>query len=176
MRHAYVPGAPPTARQRAAAARRAMRRRVRTVHAALARVVARLSDRQLERAPLGPLVAWSLPFVLRLQFRPEYSVDLDGTDIEATMLLNLRRDGDRRCDRFEIAIRRRRCRIRRLRGEPAGRPDATLNLVLSDVMRVSVGAVDPLELVSNGRSSISGDTFLAVRVPGMFRQPTRAVI
>ena len=54
---AYVPGAPPDRRDRAAAARRALARRQRAaVRARVAAFVARQPDRALER-PLGPLDA-----------------------------------------------------------------------------------------------------------------------
>ena len=175
MSRAYVPGAPPTARDRAASAGRALHRRKRALQMAMARVVAGRTDRQLERAPIGPIVIWALPLLLRAQFRPEYAVDLDGNDIDGTILLNLLRDGGRRRDQFEVALERRRCRVRRQSGGTR-RPDATLTIGLADLLRMAAAATDALALVPAGRVAISGDTFLVARFPPMFRQPTRSVI
>ena len=175
MSQAYVAGAPRTARDHVAAARRALHRRKRALHAALARSVARLTSRQLERPPIGPIVIWTLPLALRAQFRSDYAVDFDGNEIDATILLNVLRDGGRRRDQFEVVIERRRCRVRR---HPGGgrRPDGTLTVALADLLRMSAAAADPLMLVGQGRIAITGDTFLVVRFPAMFRQPTRPVI
>lgn len=173
MTRVHVPGAPPTRRERVAALGRAARRRGRTLQAAAARFVARQPDHRLER-PIGPLAARVLPLLLRLRFRPEYAVDFDGVDFDAVIQLNLVRDGGRRRDEFEIAIARRRCRVRRRR--PGGRrPDATLTGSLADMLRMSAAAVDPLELAGSERFLTSGDGFLLVRFPAMFGQPTRAV-
>lgn len=175
MSRAYVPGAPRTARDRAVAARRALRRRKRAVHAAVARFVARRTSRQLERAPIGPILVRTLPFALRAQFRPDYAVDLDGNDIDATILVTVVRNGGRRRDQFEVAIERRRCRIRRPRGG-GRRPDATFTVALADMIRGFTGATAPHLLGADGRVETSGDTFLLARIPGMFRQPTRPAI
>lgn len=179
MSQAYVPGAPRTARDRAAATRRTLHRRKRGAETALARFVAARSDRQLERFP-GPLVVATTPLALRAQFRPEYAVDLDGNDIDAVILLTVLRDGGQRRDEFEVAIARRRCRVRRRRvsGVAGGRrrPDGTLTLALADLIRMQVAGADPLKLSAQGRVSITGDTFLVIRFPGMFRTPTRGLV
>lgn len=174
MTRVYVPGAPPTARDRVAAASRALRRRKRGLQAAAARFVASQPDRRLER-PIGPIAVWALPFVLRVRFRPEYAVDFDGADINATILLNLMRNGGRHRDQFEIVIEQRGCRVRRRRG--AGRhSDATVTGSLADLLRMSAAAVDPLELAGSKRFLTAGDAFLVGRFPAMFGQPTRPVV
>jgi len=170
----YVPGAPPTPRDRAAAAARGLRRRTRALHVALARFVARQPDRRLELLA-GPIIVPAMPFVLRASFRPAYAVDFDMTDIGACILINLMRDRGGRRDQFEITLERRRCRVRR--GRTGGRrPDATLTVRLADLVRLQVAAADPLGLASVGRVAMTGDTFLAARFAAMFAQPTRAVV
>jgi hypothetical protein len=172
--HVHVPGAPPTRRDRAAAAARALGRRKRRLHAALARFVARQPDRRLERL-VGPIVTRMLPFVLRTKFRPAYAVDFDRMDIDACILLNLMRDPGGRRDEFEITLEGRRSRVRR-RSPGGRRPDATLTLRLADLVRMLVAATDPLRLASVGRVAMAGDTFLLVRFAAMFGQPTRSVL
>ncbi len=174
MTRVYVPGAPPTPADRVAAVARALDRRRRGLQVALARFVARQPDRRLELLA-GPIVSWTLPFVLWARFRPAYAVDFDLTDIDASILVQLVRDRGGRCDQFEITIARRRCRVRRDRAGGA-RCDATLTVQLTDLLRMLVAATDPGELASAGRVALKGDTFLAVRFPAMFGQPTRALL
>lgn len=174
VRGAHVPGAPRTPRDRANAAARALRRRKRALHATVARFVARQPDRRLELLA-GPIVLWALPLVLRARFRPEYAVDFDRTDIDALIVVELVQGRGRRCDQFEVAIDGRRCRVRRHRGG-GPRPDATLTARLADLLRMLVAATDPLALASDGRIVMMGDTFLLVRFPAMFGQPTRSVL
>jgi SCP-2 sterol transfer family len=170
----HVPGAPPAPRDRAAAAARALGRRKRGLQVALARFVARQPDRRLELLA-GPVVVWAMPFVLRAGFRPEYAVDFDRTDIDGCILINLVGDRGGRRDQFEITLDRRRCRVRRRR--PGGRrPDATLTVRLADLLRMLATVTDPPRLASEGRLAMTGDTFLLVRFPAMFGQPTRSVL
>lgn len=174
MTRLHVPGAPGTGRDRAAAATRALARRRRAAHAALARFVARQPDRRLERLA-GPVVVWALPFVLRASFRPEYAVDFDHQDIDAVITVNLLRSEGRRVDKFDVVIAQQRCRIRRHRGAE-GRADAMLTARLADLIRMQMAATDPLTLAADERLSMMGDTFLLVRFPAMFGQPTRSVV
>lgn len=175
MSQPYVPGAPPTARDRVDAAKRALRHRKRAAQVALARSAAAKSDEELESLPIAPLFLKMLPFALRAQFRPDYAVDFDGNDIDAMLLLDVLRDGGRRSDQFEVVIENRRCRVHRRDGD-GRRPDTTLAISLADLIRSAAAATDPNDLASTGRAAISGDTFLAVRFPAMFRQTTKAVI
>jgi hypothetical protein len=172
--HVHLAGAPPTPRDRMAAAARALGRRKRGLQVAVARFVARQPDRRLELLA-GPIVLWMLPFVLRARFRPAYAIDFDQTDIDASILVKLMRDRGRRCDQFEVTIARRRCRVRRHRCEGA-RSDATLTVRLADLLRMLVAATDPGGLASDGRVAVTGDTFLVVRFPAMFGQPTRSLL
>jgi hypothetical protein len=170
----HVPGAPPTGRDRAAATTRALARRRRAAHVAIARFVARQPDRRLELLA-GPVVVWALPFVLRARFRPDRAVDFEHEDIEAVIGFNLVRREGRRIDRFDVMIAQRRCRIRRHRAADGG-SDAALTARLADLLRMLVAATDPLALASDERLAMVGDTFLLVRFPAMFGQPTRSVV
>jgi hypothetical protein len=170
----YVPGARPTPRDRGAAAARALGRRKRGLQVAVARFAARQPDRRLELLA-GPIVLWALPFVLRAGFQPAYAVDFDMMDIDGSILLRIVGDPGGRRDQFEITLDRRRCRVRRRR--PGGRqPDATLTVRLADLLRMLLGATGPLELASAQRLVTTGDSFLLVRFPAMFGQPTRSVL
>jgi hypothetical protein len=44
------------------------------------------------------------------------------------------------------------------------------------MLRMLVAATDPLMLARDKRLVMEGDTFLLVRFPAMFGQPTRAVV
>lgn len=176
MSRPYVPGAPLPARDHAAASGRALRRRTRALWATVARVLAALPDRHLERPPIGPLVLLTLPYALRILFRPAYAVDFDGGELRGTILLAVTRDGGARSDRFEIVIKGRRCRVRRRRRGHDQRADGTLTVALADLIRTTTAAVDPHSLAASGRVLITGDTFLVVRFPALFRQPSRAVV
>jgi hypothetical protein len=145
------------------------------VRAALARFVAARTDRQLERPPLAQLLLASLPLTLRAQFRPAYAVDFDGNDLDAMIVVTILRDGGRRRDAFEIELERRRCRVRRSRGG-SRRPDATMTLALADLVRMATAAADIHQLTAERRITVTGETFLVARFPGMFRQPTEALI
>jgi predicted lipid carrier protein YhbT len=136
--------------------------------------VARQPDRRLERLA-GPVMVWTLPLVLRARFRPEYAVDFDHEDIEAVITLNLLRRQGRQIDKFDVMIAQRSCRIRRRRGADS-RPDAALTARLADLLRMLVAATDPLALAADERLEMEGDTFLLVRFPAMFGQPTRSVV
>ncbi len=175
MSRVLVPGERRTARDRAALATRAAHRRKRAAQTAVARFVAGRTDRQLERAPVGPAFLAALPLALRAQFQPDYAVDFDGKPINALLVLTVLRDGGRRRDPFAIEIRERRCRVRRHHGG-GRRPDGTLTLALADLIRMATAAADPHELTGAGRLAVSGDTFLVVRFPGMFRQPTESLL
>lgn len=175
MTRAYVPGAPPTGRDRAAAARRSLARRQRAAIVAVARVVARQSDRRIERM-LGPITVLGLPLVLRLRFQPEYAVDFDGEEIQSMIAVKLLRRDGRQVDEFEVVVDRRRARARHRRRGVGGRPDAVLTLHLADMLRMVVAATDPLVLAGAKRLVMEGDTFLLVRFPAMFGQPTRSVV
>jgi hypothetical protein len=139
----------------------------------MARAVARLGDRTLERAPLGPLFVAGLPLALRAGFRPQYAVDFDGSPFDATIQLTVVRGNGRR-DSFDIVLRERRCRVHRHR--PGARPPAgTLTIGLADLIRMATAAADPTVLAGEGRVEITGDTFLLVRFPAMFSQPTKGL-
>jgi predicted lipid carrier protein YhbT len=175
MSRTYIPGAPPGPRARAGRAARAARRHALALRTAIARFVAARTDRELARPPLAQLLLASLPLTLRAQFRPEYAVDFDGNDLDAMILVMILRDGGRRGDAFEIELQRRRCRVRRRR-DGGRRPDATMTLSLPDLVRMATAATDIHLLTAERRITVTGDTFLMARFPGMFRQPTEGLI
>jgi hypothetical protein len=57
---------------------------------------------------------------------------------------------------------------------PAHDPGAAVELGADDMIRLAAGAVGWPELISAGRLSLSGDPFLALRFPALFRLPVRA--
>lgn len=176
MNRPYVAGRGGSVRDRVATARRWLYRRKRAAQAAGARFVLAREDRQLEGPPVGPVFLAVLPLALRAQFRREYAIDEDGRDIDATIVLDVARDGGRRRDRFEIVLASQRCRVRRVRRGGDPRADGTLRLSLADMLRMAAGASETSVLLSEGRVVASGDPFLLYRFPAMFRQPTRAYI
>jgi hypothetical protein len=169
----YVAGSR-TSRDRAAALLRMLDRHKRAAQASSARFVLSRSDRQLERAPVGPCFLAMLPLALRAQFRREYAIDERGRDIDATIVLEIERDAGKRRIGFEIVLAGQRCRIRRARG--GVRADGTLKMSLADMIRMAAGAEETSALLSEGRVVASGDPFLLYRFPAMFRQPTRGYI
>ncbi|MDQ6744492.1 MAG: SCP2 sterol-binding domain-containing protein, partial [Actinomycetota bacterium] len=54
---------------------------------------------------------------------------------------------------------------------PAAGAGATAELAAEDMVRLVAGSVGWPELVSSGRMTLSGDPFLALRFPGLFRLP-----
>jgi SCP-2 sterol transfer family len=63
-----------------------------------------------------------------------------------------------------------RLRIRPGAPESAG---ASATVALTDLLRLGVGAVAWPQLLSSGRLELSGDPFLALRFPSLFRLPAR---
>lgn len=174
MSRTYVAGAPRTRADRVAAAKRALHRRKRAGEAAFARFVSKRTDEQLEGAPVGPVFLALTPYVLRAHFQPECSIDHDGRDIDALILLDITRDGGERRDQLEIVLKDQKCRIRRHDG--SRKPDGTLTTSLADMIRMATAAAETSVLISEGRVVVSGDAFLVYRFPAMFKQPTRPAI
>jgi SCP-2 sterol transfer family len=86
---------------------------------------------------------------------------------------------------FELRIRVRRGReglpftVRiddgRLRLRPGSPPraEATATLHARDVLRLGIGRASWPQLLASGRLELAGDPFLALRVPGLFKLPTK---
>jgi putative sterol carrier protein len=141
------------------------------VRAAIARLVARLSDGQLrwlEWALIRWLVIRSVAPALRLLFKPSIAEDVDGV-IE----LRLKRPRGGPPEYIEIDIRGRTCLVRRA---PSRWPTATLTITLADMLRIATGAVGVPPVVQAGRVRFSGDVFLIMRFPELFRLPKRPFV
>jgi hypothetical protein len=76
------------------------------------------------------------------------------------------RGGDPR--RFELRVADGRCEVT---AGPARAPGATATLGADDLIRLASGAAGWPELLSSGRLELSGDPFLALRFPALFRLP-----
>ncbi|MFL5829234.1 MAG: SCP2 sterol-binding domain-containing protein [Solirubrobacteraceae bacterium] len=57
----------------------------------------------------------------------------------------------------------------RIRPGAAAAPGATATVALTDLLRLGVGAAAWPQLMANGRLTLSGDPFLALRFPSLFR-------
>jgi SCP-2 sterol transfer family len=57
----------------------------------------------------------------------------------------------------------------RIRPGPPAAPGATATIGLSDLLRLAVGAAAWPQLMASGRLTLTGDPFLALRFPSLFR-------
>jgi hypothetical protein len=127
-------------------------------------MIARAGERlgELAEHPVAHrLVARSLPAVLARRFDPSRARHL-----EATFELRLR--GPRPA-RFAITIGSGRCRI--VPGDAPG-AGAAVELGADDALALISGACGWPELLANGRLTMSGDPFLALRFPMVFALPS----
>lgn len=159
------------------AAMRWVRRRLRAVQDmrdALAQRWARFllsrNDDEIERHVAARMFLRGLPSSLRMKFRSADAV-VDGEDLTAVIAMTIV-VGDEP-HHLEISIAQRRCMIRRAE---ARRPDVSMRLRLSDLIRMSSGAVTGPLLMADGRMAVSGDPFLLARFPGLFGLTTRSVL
>jgi hypothetical protein len=74
--------------------------------------------------------------------------------------------------RFQLTIADRVCEVR---PGPASDPGATAALGADDMIRLVTGAIGFPELLASGKLELGGNPFLALRFPGLFRLPARAV-
>lgn len=89
-------------------------------------------------------------------------------DLTATLELRVRVVRRRRGMALTLEIEDGRLRVRP--GAPAD-PGATVTIGARDLLRLAAGSVAWPQLLSNGRLELSGDAFLALRVPSLFRLP-----
>jgi hypothetical protein len=92
-------------------------------------------------------------------------------ELEAVFELRVRDSGGGEPARFELSISDGVCTVRQ---GPADNPGATATLGADDMIRLVSGAVGWPELLSKGRLEMSGDPFLALRFPMLFRLPAVA--
>jgi putative sterol carrier protein len=88
-------------------------------------------------------------------------------DLTATFALRVR-VGRRRVS-FGLHVDQGRMRLSR--GAPPN-PGATVTAQAGDLMRLASGAVGWPQLLAAGRLELTGDPFLALRFPGLFRLPS----
>jgi hypothetical protein len=145
-----------------------------------ARLIAGLSDAQLghlERGPLRWLIVRTLPVAMPLMFSRKAARGVGGAPVSGTVELALRRRDGGESDVFSVVIADGRCRVRR---GPAARPRASISIGLIDGARMGSGAVDPAfylaDGIAAGRISLSGDVFLFLAFPNLFRMPNRKLI
>jgi len=63
-----------------------------------------------------------------------------------------------------------RCRVKT---GPVAEPDLVIELELADFLRLVAGAANGAELFGTGKLKLRGDLGLALRLPRLFRVPTR---
>jgi SCP-2 sterol transfer family protein len=91
-------------------------------------------------------------------------------DLEATFELRVRDPRGGEPAPFTIAIAGGACDVH---PGPAVSPGAVATLGADDMIRLVSGAIGWPELLSSGRLEMSGDPFLALRFPSLFRLPAR---
>lgn len=89
-------------------------------------------------------------------------------DLEAVFELRVRDPGGRAPARFALAIARGTCTVR---PGAARSPGAVAEVGADDIVRLASGGVGWPELLSDGRLTLAGDPFLALRFPGLFQLP-----
>jgi hypothetical protein len=87
-------------------------------------------------------------------------------DLDATLELRVRFSRARRPMPFTLRVETGRCR---LRPGPATNPGATATIAAGDLGRLAIGTVGWPALLASGRLELSGDPFLALRFPMLFR-------
>jgi SCP-2 sterol transfer family len=89
-------------------------------------------------------------------------------DLSATFELVIRERGAGELERFAISIAEQRCAVTRGAAVEAG---ARVEIGAEDMILLASGSVGWPELLSSGRLVLSGDPFLALRFPTLFRLP-----
>jgi hypothetical protein len=116
------------------------------------------------------LVHWlflrGIPAVIPRRFDPDKAGEL-----RATLELRVRDPRGREPARFAVEIAGRVCAVR---PGPASDPNASATLSARDMVSLVLGEAGWPELVSSGRLELSGDPFLAMRFPMLFRLPAQA--
>ena len=127
--------------------------------------------RQLHVVAVGGFVQGREPALL-LRVDGCASLDDQAHDLDATFELRVRDPRGAEPDRFELRVLEGRCQVR---SGAARDPGAVATLGADDMIRLASGAVGWPALLANGRLELSGDPFLALRFPMLFRLPAAAV-
>lgn len=137
----------------------------------VARAVAARTDEQLRvvgRGPVRRAVLWTIMRVLPTRIDRAAARELD-----AVIEFRIRPPGGATGavpDRYELVVDHGRCRVRH---RPSERASVTLTLGGSDLVRLATGAASWPQLLGDGRLQLSGDPFLALRFPMLFRLPSK---
>lgn len=115
------------------------------------------------RGPTHGVALLTLQAVLPRRFDPGQARDLD-------TVLELRVRKPRGGGSSSLALRIARGELEVTPG-PAEDAHAAAELGADDLIRLASGSVGWPELISTGRMSLSGDPFLALRFPALFRLP-----
>jgi hypothetical protein len=108
-----------------------------------------------------------IPRAVVARFDPEIAGDL-----RAAFELRVRDPWGGEPARFQLTIADGLCQVS---PGPASDPGATATLGADDMIRLVSGAIGFPELLASGRLELGGNPFLALRFPGLFRLPARAV-
>ncbi len=120
-----------------------------------------------QQAVAHRLILRILPLALVDRFDPESARDLD-----AVLELRVRAPGGGQADAFELKITEGTCAVR---AGPARGPGAAVEIDAGDLIRLASGAVGWPGLLSSRRLELSGDPFLALRFPNLFRLPPQSL-
>ena len=111
------------------------------------------------------MTGWAIARAIPLRF--------DGTratGLTAAFELRVRERAGREPLRFTLQIDDGACHVRSGASGDAG---AVATMGLADLIRLSLGLVGWPKLMSAGRLELSGDPFLALRFPSLFRLPAK---
>jgi hypothetical protein len=124
--------------------------------------LAKLDQRQLPHR----LMLRAMPLAITKRFDPRAA-----TDLEATFELRVRDRRGREPACFELLVCNGRCQAR---PGHAANHQATATIGADDMIRLASGGVGWPELLSTGRLELTGDPFLGLRFPNLFRFPAEA--
>ena len=114
------------------------------------------------------MTGWAIARVIPLWFDPTRARGLT-----AAFELRVRERAGRAPVRLTLQIDDGACRVHR---GADGAAQAVAAIALPDLIRLSLGLVGWPKLMSSGRLELSGDPFLAIRFPSLFRLPAQARI
>lgn len=111
------------------------------------------------------MIRWLITRVLVLAVPLRFDAGkADGVDAEIELRIGIRG----RLAVLTVRIAERTCSAR---SGPAAGAGATATIALADLIRLVIGDAGWPQLLSRGRFQLSGDPFLALRLPALFRLP-----
>lgn len=122
---------------------------------------------KLDRHPVSHrLIVKAVGRAIPKRFDPDAAGDLN-----ATFELRVRDPRGGEPARFALHIEQGRCEVH---PGPARDPGACATFSADDLIQLVSGAAGWPQLLSSGRLELSGDPFLALRFPNLFRLPAQA--